>query len=71
MCWPLVVKDINNMKIAQEAFEQYRDIDPREIDIKMVTKRIDLQYVPLLWVFFFCGAVVAIATVILLFIVTI
>lgn len=40
------------MKIAQKAFEQYRDIDPREIDIKTVTK----------------SAVVAIAVVILLFI---
>lgn len=59
------------MKIAQKAFEQYKDIDRREIDIKTVTKSIDLQYVPLLWVFFFGGAVVAIAVVILLFIVTI
>lgn len=59
------------MKIAKKAFDQYKDIDPREIDINSVAKRIDYEYAPLLWVFFFGGMICATMIIIALFILAI
>lgn len=47
------------MKIARRAIEDYKGIDPREIDIDAVGKRIDYEYVPMLLVHFFLGATCA------------
>lgn len=55
------------MKIARKAFgHPYDSIDPREVPIDDIAKRIDYEYVPVLWIFFFLGAVSACAVLILL-----
>lgn len=56
------------MKIARRAIEQYNGIDPREIDIDSVVKRIDYEYVPMLWVYFFLGATCATVIMFILFV---